>query len=339
MKGLQIALGFLLFWGSVGVLVTGVDALRERQPAAKNLVMVTGGSGPYWRLAAAGAQAAARSAGVQLTIEMPHADGDIDDQRAILRRLEKSDVDGIALCPLMPEAQGAAIDGLSRAARVVTFVDDAVDSERICYVGVGHYAAGRVAAGTVTSAVPAGGKIVILLSRFADVEMQDRLQGLEDALQNLNSSDSAKPPRPWEVVELIEDHADAHQSVAQLRDALAEHPDLAAVVCLREGSLSLLTRFLSEAGKSDQVQLITFDQSEETLEAIAGGRVHAAIAQDPYQIGYSAVAWLARFCRSDANGLPARGQGVVCVRATVVRSDNVDRFRSHLSAPADLPTS
>jgi ABC-type sugar transport system substrate-binding protein len=185
----------------------------------------------------------------------------------------------------------------------------------------------------------AGGKLVVLLSRFADSEMQDKLQGFEDALRSLSGSESAPRQRPWEVVELIEDHGDAHQAVIQLRDALAEHPDLSAVVCLHEGSVSLLTRFLSQAGKSSQVQLITFDQSEETLEAIAAGRVHAAIAQDAYQIGYSTIAWLARFCRSDANGLPARGQGAVSVRATVVRSDNVDRFRSYLSAPANLPTS
>jgi ABC-type sugar transport system substrate-binding protein len=191
----------------------------------------------------------------------------------------------------------------------------------------------------VADAVPHGGKLVVLLSRFANSEMQDKLEGFKDALRNPHGNDGAKPRDQWEVVELIEDHGDAQQAVAQLHDALAEHPELAAIVCLREGSLSSMTQFLSEAGKSKQVQLITFDQSEETLDAIAAGRVYAAIAQDPYEIGYSAIAWLARFCRSDENGLPSGGRGVVSVRATVVRSDNVDRFRSHLSPPAALPTS
>jgi ribose transport system substrate-binding protein len=105
----------------VGAL--GYRAAVFRQPATAtpaNILFVSGGDGPYWKAAEAGAQSAAESLKLNLMIETPAKTEDLDAQMAILRKIDAEKVDGVAVSPLDPERQTHHLNEIARKVKLVT---------------------------------------------------------------------------------------------------------------------------------------------------------------------------------------------------------------------------
>jgi len=338
MTGLRLAFGFLVVSAGIGVVVCGVDLLEcRRQPAAK-AIMVTAGSGPYWRLAAEGARAAAQKHGIELQIEMPADDGSAEQQMAILNRLDAAQYDAVAVCPVDAVAHDAFINRLAGETKLLTFAADVPHSGQLFHVGVGEYSAGRRCAQAALESLPQGGEVVVLFSRGAGMALVHRLNGFHDSFEFHAGLERGKSPKWSESIELVDGQGDAAKVGDALRRALVKHPRAGCVVSLCDWGATALAQALADAGKLEEIRLISCDQSAAALAEVAGGRVYAAIAHDPYEIGYVAVNWMARLCRCGPLGLPAAGKGCVNLKPKVVRKENVALFRAHVLDAPHLPS-
>jgi len=79
-----------------------------------NIVVVTGGSSPFWQLIGNGAKVAAAEKGVDLTLLMPESDENLDRQIQLLSSIDRNSVAGVALSPIDAEKQSRLIDRLSK---------------------------------------------------------------------------------------------------------------------------------------------------------------------------------------------------------------------------------
>jgi ribose transport system substrate-binding protein len=314
-------------------------------PSEPKVVFVTGGSGPFWQITINGAKAAAQDLNVDLRVEMPTEDESLEQQMAILSELDPAEQSGIAISPLDAAGQTDLINRFADQTNVVTFDADAPQSERQCYVGTSNYDAGRLCATLVKEAIPAGGKVAVLLANLTKSNLIDRKQGFQESMDQVldevagtsDQEELQEPAAEYEVVGYFVDGGDSAKSAQIIRDTLAQHPDLACFVGMNAQHGPILLRVLKEEGQLGAIKLVTFDEEAETLDGVEAGDVFATIAQDPYQCGYEAVSMLAKLHRGTGTAIPIVGRGAILVYAEAIRQDNLDDFRARLESRLKAP--
>ncbi|TWT77766.1 D-allose-binding periplasmic protein precursor [Posidoniimonas polymericola] len=300
---------FFVF-GLLALIAAGVVWFRSEvysnpQPLVEHpeLVLVTGGSSPYWQLLAKGAVAAADELDADLELKIPADDEDAKQQTELLVKVHASEVDGVAISPLEAEGQTRLINDIAGHALVITVDSDAPQSNRIGFVGASNHAAGIQCAELVEEALGGGGKVVVLAANMTKQNMLERVQGIKEKVDGDAESEGAKV----EIVDVLIDEGDAQRCQDQLIAALEAHPDLAGVVGLNSYHGGLIAECLKQKELDGKLKVVAFDALDETLDAIESGVIFATVAQDPYQYGYEAVARLVANCQRSGIQLPLVG--------------------------------
>jgi ribose transport system substrate-binding protein len=264
---------------------------------------------------------------------MPSGDENLEQQTAILARLELAEIWGIALSPLDAEGQTKLINQLVRRnKKVVTFDSDAPHSDRQSHIGTSNFAAGRTCARLVNEALPNGGKIAVLLANLTKDNMLDRKGGFHERIMQFADDVEEGQPLKFEVVEYLIDKGDSDVCAQNIRQTIGQHPDLGCIVGMNARHGPIILDVLEELNKLGQIKLITFDDAEKTLDGVEAGYIYATIAQDPYRYGYVAVATLAALCRGDETSIPIVGRGSTYLSAEPIRQDDLEKFRARLKA-------
>ncbi len=316
--------------------VKQAEAPAPLEPVA--VAFVTGGSGPYWQIAINGAQAAAEEFAVDLDVMTPPGAESLPAQTELLEKVAVSGVRGVAVSPVDAAAQTKLIDELAaKKMHVVTFDSDAPDSQRTGYVGTSNFAAGRVCARLVAEALPGGGKVAVLVANRTKDNLLDRMGGFQEIVNQLAVAQDAAAAagddmkQRIEIVDFFVDDGDDEKCATLIRQAIADHPDLACFVGMNARHGPVLMDVLEAEGQLGKIKIVAFDEAAETLAGIESGDVYATVAQDPYLFGYEAVRMLAKFCRGSETEQPI-GAATYSVSVETVRKDNLDAHRAKLKA-------
>jgi ribose transport system substrate-binding protein len=300
-----------------------------------HLVFVTGGSGPYWQLAASGARDAGEDLDADVRIETPSGAESVAEQTAILEKIDAAATGGVAVSPLDAAGQTELIDKLAKESLVVTFDSDAPDSKRIAYVGTSNFAAGRVCARLVAEALPDGGQIAVLMANQTKDNLLDRQGGFAEILRQLsagaNKDGPADTPAKWAIVGYFVDDGDDDKCAANIRDLLADHPDVDCIVGMNARHGPVLMEVLEAEDQLGKLKLVTFDEDPKTLAGVEAGHIYATVAQDPYKFGYEAVRMLTELCRGSETEQPI-GAATYSVSVEPVKQDNLEAYREKLRA-------
>src|SRR3954454_282663 len=105
------------------------------------LVLVTSTENPYWDRVILGAQVAARQVGAELTVVRNK--GDAQQQLQSVREAVDGGASGIAVSPVDPNTQTAALAAAASKVPLVTIDSDCPGSNRVAFVGTDNYFAGR----------------------------------------------------------------------------------------------------------------------------------------------------------------------------------------------------
>lgn len=312
----------------------GYRASVFQEPAPNpigSIVMVTGGSGPYWQLAVRGAEAAAEAYDVDVRVEMPDDDENVEQQTEILSRLNLQGVAGVAISPLDAEGQSSRINRMTEDAVVVTFDSDAPLSARDTYVGASNLAAGKLAAKLVREAIPDGGKVAIVLANLTKDNLIERREGFETSINERPDDEEQEPGPTYEIVEFIVDGGDAEECRELVAKTMDEHPDLACLVGMNAQHGPILLDVLKENEKLGQIKVVAFDEEEQTLAGVQSGDIYAAVVQDPYRYGYEAVRLITILCRGEEGLRPLAGsKSTYNISAQAIKKDNLDAFQKQL---------
>lgn len=313
-----------------------IERMKASPKDPPKVAFVTNGVAFFWVLAKAGAEAAAKDTGAEVSVHMP-ASG-IGDQKRILEDLVVRGVDGIAVSPIDPVNQSDTLNGVARRALLVTHDSDAPESPRLCYIGVDNYEAGRMCGRLVKEAIPDGGQVAIFIGRLEQDNARRRRQGVIDELMGRDPDPNRFDP-PGDVVEgedgfivvgTFTDQFDRAKAKANVEDVITRYPGIDCMVGLFEYNPPLVLEALDRAGKTGKIKVVAFDEATETLEGIRSGTVQGTVVQDPYMYGYRSVELLDRLCRGDASALPK--DGFMNVPAKTIRKGDVDAFEAELAA-------
>ena len=305
------------------------SCVGNRDSSKIHLAFVTNGVTSFWQIAKAGVDHAARDFDIRATVQMP-VEG-ISDQKRIVQDLLTLGVDGIAISPNDPSNQIDLINNTARKTILITQDSDAPGTDRLCYIGMDNYLAGRLCGQLVKEAVPLGGEIAILVGRLEQDNARQRRQGVIDELlgrsmlaQRYDAPGTRLEGNKYTVVATLTDQYDRVKAKANAEDVLSRFPDLDAIVGLFAYNGPLSLEALKQADQVGKIQIIAFDEAIQTLQAIKEGAIFGTVVQDPYRYGYESIRVLASLVRGDRSVLPP--QGFLNIPARQIRQDNIENF-------------
>jgi ribose transport system substrate-binding protein len=190
------------FWAELRQRLQDAEAAGKKKPPAgaadrPRVAFVTNGIASFWLIAEAGARKAAQEFDVDLEVRMP-PEG-IGDQKRMIEELLTLGVDGMAVSPIDPANQTDLLNAAAEQTPLITHDSDAPDSNRLAYVGMSNYDAGRLCGELVKEALPGGGSIMIFVGRIEQDNARLRRQGLIDELLD-RSHDPTRFDPPGKVI-------------------------------------------------------------------------------------------------------------------------------------------
>ncbi|QGP90845.1 HTH-type transcriptional repressor PurR [Neomoorella glycerini] len=238
----------------------------------------------FWRQVREGAEAAAREVadfGVKVTF---YTVGMRDPfrERALLEQALSDGVNGIALTPTDPLLIREIINqACEKGVPVVTFNTDIPDSQRLCYVGLDSYRAGRVAGELMRKFLNGQGEIAILTGFLTTQDTEVRRQGFLEVV-------TEKGENKITIIGTWENMDDDRRAYQLTRQIIRDFPDLQGIFVTNACAAGIGTAIIDE-GRAGDVKLIGFDVTEEIAALLKKGVVSACICQNTFQQGYEPV--------------------------------------------------
>lgn len=330
----------LLVGGALLVYGCGESATGERP---QRIAFVTNQVADFWNIARAGAEDAERElneAGynIRVSVRFP-SEGTATVQQDVVEDLMAAGLDGLAISPVDAENQRDLLNRVAERVTLITHDSDAPDTDRLMYIGMDNYEAGRMCGKLVKEALPDGGTVALFIGRLEQDNARRRRQGVIDELL-----DRSHDPSRFDAVEetivgddytILETRTDQGQSataLANAEDVLARNPDIGAMVGLFEYNPPAIYTALQAAGKLGEVAMVGFDENEVTLQAIQDGHCIGTVVQHPYEYGYQSVEVLARLLAGEPPDEVIPEDRFVDIPARTITAENVNAYWADLRA-------
>jgi len=299
-----------------------------------SFAFVSNGVDPFWTIAESGVKAAAADLGVHADVLMPAA-GAVE-QKSMLEDLMTRGTTGIAVSPVDSANQTDFLNQVAEQTILITQDSDAPESNRLVYIGMDNYDAGRECGKLVVEALPNGGSVMILVGRMEQDNARRRRQGVIDEVLGRSHDPSRfdSPGSPisgngYTILGTLTDQFDRAKAKANAEDTLARNPDIGAMVGLFAYNPPLILEALEQAGKLRDVQVIGFDEAEGTLQGIIDGNVHGTVVQNPYMYGYKSIEVLKAIHEGRDTG--AGPDNFINITARKIKKNNVVEFWADLN--------
>ncbi|MFK7735554.1 MAG: substrate-binding domain-containing protein [Pirellulaceae bacterium] len=227
----------------------------ENVSGRKSVAYVTNGIDPFWTIAAAGAKAAGKKLDVNILLRFPPK-GVVDQKRMLESLLVQDDVTGIAVSPIDPKNQGDILNSIGDEKHYITHDSDAPDTNRLLYIGMNNYDAGRMAGELIKEAMPEGGSVMIFVGRLGQLNAEQRRQGLIDELLDRSRDASRRDPNDavikgdkYTILGTKLDNFDKARAKQNAQDTISKYPDIGCMVGLFAYNPPLCLQAIREAGR------------------------------------------------------------------------------------------
>jgi len=282
----------------------------------KRLIFITNGDDPFWDACNAGLIEGAKQFGIEsqgLRVVMEKNNATAQGQIEKLRQLgSQSDVAGVAISVI--QAENAAIveemkNLAAKGVKVIT-VDGDVNREKFrdarpFYIGTDNIEGGRLLGTAARTLLEGRGKTSGGYVQFAGFTDNDnaraRMNGFKEAVGS-----------GFQEADRMSDEMDLSKARDNVRTALVNHPDLAALVGIWAYNAPAIAEVTQERGVRDRLTIITFDAQAAALNHMADGRIDAMVVQNPFDMGIQTVRLLKAMLAGDESTIkemfPRRGE-------------------------------
>ncbi|QDU10341.1 sugar-binding protein [Gimesia aquarii] len=325
----------ILFTTILSISIAIVGCNQGKEDGKKTVSFVTNGIASFWVIAQKGAEKAGEDLDVNVEVRMPPQG--VADQKRMVQELLAQGIDGIAISPIDPDNQSELLQEVADNSILITQDSDAPNSPRLCYVGMDNYKAGRMCGELVKEALPEGGEVMLFVGRLGQANARHRRQGVIDELMD-RSYDNTRYDEPDKVVKndkytILDtrlDDFDFPQAKANAQDAIAKYSNLKCMVGLFAYNPPLCLEAIKDAGKLNQIKVVSFDEDEISLQGIVDGTVVGTVVQNPYRYGYESVRILNALANGDQSVIPE--SKAILIPARTIRKDNVKEFWAELKS-------
>ena len=237
-------------------------------------------------------------------------------QKRILEDLLAKGVAGVAISPVNPDDSTEILNRVAAEAVLFTQDADAPESDRVMYIGTDNVAAGREAGELMKRALPEGGRAMLFVGTMDAANARERTQGIREAIEGSGI----------EIVDIRTDGGDQAKAKANVEDTLTKYPDIDLLVGLWAYNTPQIYNAVKAAGMDGQVEIVGFDEDQQTLRGISEGVILGTVVQQPYEFGYQSMTKMARLIEGDASVVPENEMDIIPTQ--VIDETNVEEFTS-----------
>ena len=247
----------------------------------------------------AGAQAAADSLGVELLVQAPEREIDVEKQMQIIENLIQRKVSVLAIVPNGSKEIVPAVLKANAALIPVVVVDSRVDAPTLAaaggriatFIGSDNVDGGRLAGHFVAKQLGGNGDIAILEGVPGHETGDSRLRGFREAISSATG---------LRVVASQTASGERDQAFNVTQNMLQSHPDITAIFAANDVMALGAVEAVAAAGRTGRIVIVGFDAQEDARKAIREGRMHATIAQNPRAMGRLAVVSAMRLLKGES---------------------------------------
>jgi ribose transport system substrate-binding protein len=263
----------------------------------------------FWQTVSAGAQVAARQAGVKIDLAGPLQETDAEAQIQALEQAIVRKPQAIVVAPINDTRMPGIIRRIRSAGIRLIIMDTPLDIEepKPLFVGNNHVEAGRLAGKTVAQLTDNRPVAAIIGDSEHSVITSERIKGVEESLTPYSDS--------MYGTYYCDDSEDRAYQIARII-LHGKHP-INAFVTLNEAATLGVAKAIKNSGNVKPVRLIGFDSSVYEIQLLEDGVLNATIVQKPFNMGYLGV----RMALDLLDGKPAPSN--TFIDSTVITRSNM----------------
>ena len=267
---------------SGAILLAALGASGAALAAGNDVALVLGVKGsPFYQALACGAQARAKTLGLNLTVSAPDqfaADSQIPVVNAVAATKP-------AVAVVVPTDAKALIGPMKQLAglgtKIVTVDQTVLDPSFVAtQIVTDNQQGGKLAADAMNALLGGKGEVLVITQPPGSAAQDARTTGFEEQLKTYAGLHYLGPQY----------QSDDPQKAAEIvTSTLSAHPDLAGIFSTNDqGAIGALTG-LRQAGALGKVKVVAYDAATAEVNAFKNGAISALIAQNPKQEGEVAM--------------------------------------------------
>ena len=306
----------------------------------KKVAFVTNQIASFWNIAEVGAKDAGNDLGVDVEVRFP-ATATAAKQKQIVEDLLSAGIDGLAVSPIDADNQRDMMNEWCGKLPTITHDSDAPGTERLMYIGMDNYRAGRLVGKLIRRHYPDGAKMVLTIGRLEQENAKKRRQGVIDELLERTEDATRFDPVEGEIsgdkytiYATLLDQGESTVAKQKAEDALNKYNDIDLFVGLFAYNPPACLQAIKQANKLEDVRVAGFDEDDLTLQGIKDGTVIGTVVQNPYEYGYQSVRILSELLKGNQSVIPEskfidiEARMVTKSGETIdgIESENVDDF-------------
>lgn len=283
--------------GALAALCCGRGGEGGARPPRVALVMKTPNN-PFFVEMQRGAEAAARRLGLDLVVQSPEREIDVEKQMQIVENLIETGVRALCLAPASSRGILPALAKANRAGVPVVIVDDEIDAaaareagvRTASYVGSDNVEGGRLAGRYLVEASGGRARVAVLEGIPGHETGDSRLRGFREALAAAPGvAIVASQTANWE----------RDQGFTVFQNMLQANPGIDWLFACNDMMALGALEAIAAAGRAGAVRVVGFDAVDDARRAIAAGAMEASIAQFPAEMGRLAIETAGRLLRGE----------------------------------------
>lgn len=240
-----------------------------------------------------GADIAAEEEGVR--VEWRSADGNLDNQIALMENFIQQDVDVILIDPLdvvglIPVCEEAIAAGIP----VIT-IANVVEAEGTIATLYNDYRDTKIVGHILANLIGQEGEVGLLYGAAGNMVSDERQRGFQEAMAEYPGiTIVSELPTGW----------DTAVTLKAAQDMLASYPNLKAIHSFSDGMTVALYQAVEQADKLNDVLITSFDGNPDASQAVADGKYVNTVLTGAKRVGYWNIKLAAQLARGET--LPAR---------------------------------
>jgi ribose transport system substrate-binding protein len=320
---------------------TDANASETTSGSRPSVAFVTNQIADFWKIAEAGCVAASKEFEIDVQVIMPPESSAVVQKQKV-EDVMTSGIQAIAISPLDADNQVEWINSIASKIPLITHDSDAPKSNRLVYIGMDNYAAGRACGDILKKALPNGGQVLLCIGRLEQDNSKYRRQGVIDVLldrergidfyqsqpNSFDPNDGEIKGDKFTIVATVTDQGKPEVALQKAEDAIVTYPELKGMAGLFEYNPPACYQALKKAGKLGQVALAGFDENDVTLQAIKDGECAGTVVQNPYEYGYQSVRVLKELLSGNQSVIPESKYIDIAPRA--ITAENVETYWEEL---------
>lgn len=269
----------LALWGTVPVLAADFGGTRIT-------VIVKATTSQYWATVFAGADAAAKALGVQISKLGAQAETDVAGEVSVMENAVASKPAAIVIAATNAQALAQPIANATAVGIPVIVIDSNANTDKyVTFLATNNVTGGEKAADEVATCVKARtgkqeGDVAYMTALAGAQSLNDRDKGFVEALKKYPG---------LKIVEHRVGNNDPARALSDAEDILTRHPDLVGMFADNELEGDGAGRAIQEKSLGKKLCAVAFDTSDQEVSFVRGGELDGLIVQNPFMMGYAGV--------------------------------------------------